>query len=82
LPGGDGEPVYQQYITKVRTQGDAARLVRADIVPAMESAGWVVKEGPGEGRWRFARDGYILGIGLFPDDGLASVSGSSPCVQP
>lgn len=82
LPGGDGSPVAQQYITAVRTQGDPTAQVTDTVLPAMDEAGWVLDTGPGEGSWTFTRDGYVVSVRLFPAQDRASVGGSSPCVQP
>lgn len=68
------------YIVHVTVDGTAIDRLRTQIADRFEADGWVVKR-DADASVRFQRGSSTIGATIFPDQGLAAVSGSGGCVK-
>ena len=68
------------YNVRVRVEPGALQRVLDDVAPDFEARGWDVRQ-RGEDEVVFRKDNITMGATIFPDHGLAAVSGSGGCVK-
>lgn len=68
------------YDVRVRVEPGALQRLLDEVAPELEAKGWDARQ-RGDSEVVFRRDNVIMGATVFPDQGLASVSGSGGCVK-
>ncbi len=80
VPGDSDSGKDLIYTVRVKVPGDASTRLRDDVAPAYEADGWTVRL-RGDTDLQLRRDNVTMGVTVFPDDGLAAVSGTGGCVR-
>ncbi len=80
VPGDKESGKDLVYDVRVKVAGDALAQVRGPVADRYRTEGWDVAERANQNTV-FRKDGITMGVTVFPDDGLAAVSGTGGCVR-